>query len=183
MVTPKESVRVAKPVQATQYKLQAIKSDVHYFTMTSVAREKGFVPEHQPIMSDFEVVKHEDNLNRFYITLLLEMDDSRNTEYVLSFRISTVTEFEYCPKAYPTPIPTDEAQRWTLFYSAVNTAVAIARGYLTTYLAHTPYRDYMLPLLDSEELISRKYARPTLPEVPSTAPSEKPPLKPKKPKE
>jgi hypothetical protein len=142
-----------------------------------------FVPEHQPIMCDFEVVKHESSSARFYVTLLLEMENSRKTEHALSFSISTITEFEFRPEAYPTALPEGEAERWHLFYNGLSAAIGAARGYLTNYLAPTVYRGYSLPLLDIEALVNRKYSRPALPAVPSTAPSEKPPTKPKKPKE
>jgi hypothetical protein len=183
MVSPAESNRVSQTVQIVQHDLQTVASNVHWFNMTSVSKEQGFVPETQPIMCDFEVVKHEKNPARFYITLVLEMEDSRKTGYVLSFSISTVTEFEFRQAAVPTTLPEDEGKRWHLFYTGLSAAIGAARGYLTNYLAPTAYRGYLLPLLDVETLINRKYVRPSLPTVPSTSPSEKPPLKPKKGKE
>jgi hypothetical protein len=183
MVAPEESRRQSQTVQIAQHNLQPVKSDVHWFNLRSVAKAQDFVPEHQPIMCDFEVVKHGSSSARFYITLVLEMENSRNTEHALSFSMSTVTEFEFRPEAYPTALPEGEGERWHLFYIGLSAAISAARGYLTNYLAPTVYRGYLLPLLDVEALVNRKYARPSLPMVPSTAPSEKPPLKPKKPKE
>jgi hypothetical protein len=128
---------------------------------------------------DFEIVKHESNSARFYVKLVLEMENSRKTDKALSFLISTVTELEFQPKAYPTALPEDEAKRWHLFYTGLSAAIGTACGYLTNYLAPTIYRGYLLPLLDVEALINRKYIRPILPSVPSASPNEKPPMKPK----
>jgi hypothetical protein len=180
MVTPEESRRQSQTVQIAQHHLQPIKSDVHWFVLRAVAKAKNFVPEHQPIMCDFEVVKHDSSSARFYITLVLEMENSRDTEHSLSFSMSTVTEFEYRPEDYPTALPEGEDERWHLFYTGLSAAISTARGYLTNYLAPTIYRGYLLPLLDVKALIDRKYIRPALPSVPSSAPSEKPPTKPKK---
>ncbi|MDB5271459.1 MAG: hypothetical protein JWP58_4499 [Hymenobacter sp.] len=136
--------------------------------------EKGFAPEKQPVMCDFNVVQNDQNPNRFYISLLLEMEDDRNSGNVLAFALATLTEFEFQPNDVPKALPEDESERWQLFYNALSAAIGIARGYLVNYLAPTIYRGYILPLLDIEALVNRKYARPRLPAVPSTAPSEKP---------
>ena len=180
MVTPEESRRQSQTVQIAHHSLQVIKSDVHWFELHAFLAGGGFVPEHQPVMCDFEIVKHESSSARFYVKLILEMENSRKTDRALSFNISTVTEFEYRPEDYPTALPEGDAERWHLFYTGLSAAISTARGYLTNYLAPTIYRGYLLPLLDIEALVNRKYARPSLPSVPSNAPSEKPPMKPKK---
>jgi hypothetical protein len=177
MVTLEESQYHSQTVQIAQHNLQPINSDVHWFEFRAFAAARSFVPEHQPIMCDFEIVKHESSSARFYVKLILEMENSRKSDQALSFTISTVTELEFQPKAYPTTLPEGEAERWHLFYTGLSAAIGAARGYLTNYLAPTVYRGYLLPLLDIEALINRKYSRPVLPEVPSTAPSEKPPMK------
>jgi len=175
MVTHQQAERQANTSQIQHHELQTVSSEVRWLNLTAIsADEKGFVPEKQPIMCDFDVVKDEQIPSRFYISMLLEMEDSRKTRKVLSFALATITEFEYRPNAEPQDLPEDEGKRWQLFHNALSTAIGIARGYLVNYMAPTIYRGYLLPLLDVEALVNRKYARPKLPAVPSAAASEKP---------
>ena len=111
------------------------------------------------------------------------MENSRNIEGALAFNISSVAEFEFRPNAVAAPVPDDAQLRWHLFSTAVSTAIGMARGHLAHYLAPTSYRGYYLPMLNVQELVYKRYAPAALPEVPSTAPSEKPLVKPKKAKE
>lgn len=180
MVTPKESRRDAQTVQITHSELQLISSDVHWFSMTAMHKDPAAVAEKQPVMCDFEIVKDEQNPARFYVTLLLELEDQRRTEGLLQFSISTVSVLEFRKLADPTPLPVDEDARWNLFYNGLSAAISTARGYLTNYLAPTTYRGYLLPMLDVKALVNRKYVRPSLPAVPSTAESEKPTSRAKK---
>jgi len=135
---------------------------------------KGFVAVMQPIMCDFEVVKDEENSNRFFITLMLAMENSRDTDKVLSFEISTVTQFEYRPHAEFTRLPEEDKKRWELFQIALDASISNARAYLLNYLAPTYCRSYILPMLDVADLVARKFNPARLPTVPSNAPSEQP---------
>ncbi|MGI4871667.1 MAG: hypothetical protein ACRYFX_10865 [Janthinobacterium lividum] len=178
MVAPEDSQHTASTIQIAHADLQVVKSDVHWLNMQAASKEPGFEPGKQPVMCDFEVIKHEENPTRFFITLVLEMENSRRSERVLFFAISTVTEFEFRPESVPAAIPSEEAPRWHLFSIALNAAIGLARGYLANYLAPTIYRGYILPMLNLEQLMEKKYSRPLMPAVPSGAPSEKPPRKP-----
>jgi hypothetical protein len=181
MVSNDEPRRAINTVQVPYHELQVIQSEVQDFTLgAGSAIEKGFVAAKQPLMCDFEIVKHDTNPASFFIALYLQMENTRKNPNVLSFEISTVTGFEYRPNSVAQPLPDDEEVRWHLFFNAVSTAIGIARGYMINYLAPTIYRDYQLPLLNVKQLVDKKYARPSLPSVPSSAPSEKPPVKPKK---
>jgi hypothetical protein len=176
MVTFEESNRIAQTVQVSLHSLQVIVSDVRWFNMVAIVGEEGFVPEQQPIMCDFDIVKDDINPARFFISLVLEMENRRNGKERLFFDISTVTEFEYTPEGQSSPLPNDESKRWQLFHVALSAAISSTRGYLTNYLAPTPYRGYLLPLLNVKDLVNRKFSRQALPAVPSKAPSEKPNL-------
>lgn len=181
MVNLDEPRRNVNAVQVPHHELQIIQWEVQYIILNAGAGiEKGFLPEKQPIMCDFEVIKHDTNSASFFIALFLAMENSRKTTDVLSFELSTVTGFELRPNAVPQALPEDEGELWHLFRSGLSTAISMARGYLTNYLAPTIYKGYILPLFDIQALISRKYERPALPTVPSAAPSEKPPAKLKK---
>jgi hypothetical protein len=183
MVTPEESRRAPQFSQIPHHELQLINSEVTWVKINAYHREKGFEPEKQPVMCDFDIVKHDTVPARFFVSLLLEMENSRKADNMLSFSISSVTEFEFRPHAVATELPEDGQMRWHLFSTGVATAISMMRGHLTTYLASTIYRGYYLPMLNVQELVDKRYAPAALPEVPSTAPSEKPPTKPKKPKE
>lgn len=174
MISKEESRRFARPVQVPPHELQLISSEVRGLELAAYALTEGYEPEKQPIMCDFEVVADEVYPSRFFITLAVEMENAQKADGRLSFHLSSVTEFEYQPGAKPTALPEGESARWQLFYIGVSTAIGLARGYLTNYLAPTIYRGYQLPLLNVEELMKKKYERPALPPVPSTAPSEKP---------
>jgi hypothetical protein len=187
MITAKESGRTPNAVQLPHHELQIVDSwvtgvriDAH---STAYSTRKEYKPEQQPVMCDFDIVKHDTNQARFYVSLLLEMENSSKTNDMLSFSIASVTEFEFRPKAVATSLPEDEQIRWHLFSTAVATALSMTRGHLATYLAPTNYRGYYLPMLNLQELVDKRYAPAALPSVPSTAPSERPPTKPKKAKE
>lgn len=184
MVSNDEPRRDLNTIQVPHHELQIIQSEVQDFKLSAGSGiEKGFIAARQPLMCDFEVIKHDANPAAFFIALYLQMENTRKSTDVLSFELSTVTGFEFRPNAVAQPLPDDENARWHFFFTAVSTAISIARGYITNYLAPTIYRDYQVPLLNVKELVDKKYARPSLPSVPSTAPSEKPPTKPKKGKE
>jgi hypothetical protein len=184
MISNDEPRRDVNTIQVPYHELQIIQWEVQSIILHAGSGiEKGFVPERQPVMCDFEVIKHDSNPASFFIALFLEMENSRKAADVLSFSLSTVTGFEFRPNAVGQALPDDEQKRWHLFYAGVSTAIGMARGYLTNYLAPTIYKGYVLPLLNVRELVDRKYARPALPRVPSNAPSEKPPTKPEKLKE
>lgn len=183
MVTPEESRRDAQTVQISHSPLQLIASDVHWFTMNAVYNNAKMAPEKQPVMCDFEVVKDLENPTRFYITLLVELENSQPIEGMLAFSMSTVSLLEYRFFGDPTPLPADDDTRWYIFEDGLDAAIAAARGYLTNFLAPTIYRGYLLPMLNIQELIRRKYNRPALALIPSVAPNEKPPGKTKQKKD
>lgn len=183
MVTPEESSKIPHPVQMPYHELQLVSSEVRGLRIDAFYPTKGEEAEKQPVMCDFEIVRHDTALARFFVSLLLEMENNRKVDNALSFSISSVTEFEFRPSAVATPLPEDERLRWHLFSLAVATAVSMTRGHLTNYLAPTAYRGYYLPMVNVQQLVDKRYAPTALPEVPSTAPSEKPSIKPKKAKE
>lgn len=183
MVTIDESRRTAQAIQTPYHKLQLIDSAVRWVNLEASIMVANHNPHQQPIMCDFEIVKHDEKPSRFFVTLLLEMENNRKVEGVLAFAISSVTEFEFRPGAIAAPLPEDEQTRWQLFSIAVDTAIGMTRGHLATYLAPTTYRGYQLPMLNVQELVDKRYAPASLPEVPSTAPSEKPPRKPRTPRQ
>jgi hypothetical protein len=181
MITAKESGRVPKSVQLPHHELQLVDSWVTGVRIdaysTAYSTQKEYKPEQQPVMCDFDIVKHDTDEARFYVSLLLEMGNSSKTEDMLSFSIASVTEFEFRPSAKATILPEDEQIRWHLFSTAVAMSLSMSRGHLANYLAPTNYRGYYLPMLNVQELVDKRYAPTLLPEVPSTAPSEKPPKK------
>lgn len=189
MITVTESNRDSHPVQLPHHELQLINSWVTCVQIdafsTAYLTRKEYKPEQQPVMCDFDIVKHDTDQARFYVSLLLEMGNSSKTKDMLSFSITSVTEFEFRPGDVATALPEDEKVRWHLFSIGVATALSMTRGHLANYLAPTNYRGYYLPMLNVQELVDKRYAPAALPEVPSTAPSEKPPRKPyaRKPRE
>lgn len=183
MITAEESNRIPHPVQIPYHELQLVGSEVREAVIGAFAPVQGEDPEKQPVMCDFEIVKHDTTPARFFVSLLIEMENNRKVENALSFSISSVTEFEFRPNAVATPLPEDERLRWHLFSLAVATAVSMTRGHLTNYLAPTAYRGYYLPMVNVQQLVDKRYAPAALPEVPSTAPSEKPPRKPRTPRQ
>ena len=137
MVTIDEHRRAAQAVQAPYHKLQLIDSAVRWVNLEASDIVANHNPHQQPIMCDFEIVKHDETPARFFVTLLLQMENNRKVEGVLSFTISSVTEFEFRPGAVAAPLPEDEQTRWQLFSIAVDTAISMTRGHLATYLAPT----------------------------------------------
>lgn len=119
-------------------------------------------------MCDFDIVKHDAAPARFFVSLILEMQNSRKASDVLSFSITSVTEFEFRPGAVATPLPEDERLRWHLYSTALATAISMTRGHLTNYLAPTVYRGYYLPMLNVQELVDKRYGPSAVPAVPST---------------
>jgi hypothetical protein len=182
MITAEESGRTPNAVQLPHHELQIVDSWVTRVELdaysTAYTIRKEYKPEQQPVMCDFDIVKHDTNEARFYVSLLLEMENSSKTNDMLSFSIASVTGFEFRPNAVATILPEDEQMRWHLFSTAVATALSMTRGHLANYLAPTNYRGYYLPMLNVQELVDKRYAPAALPAVPSTAPSEKPPRKP-----
>lgn len=183
MVTIDDARRDAQAVQVPHHEMQLVSSEIRWVNLEASTLSPDYKPEQQPIMCDFEIIKHDTSPARFYVTLVLAMENSRNIEGALAFNISSVAEFEFRPGAVAMPIPGDEEARWYLFSTAVSTAVGMTRGHLAHYLAPTAYRGYYLPMLNVQELIDKRYAPAALPEVPSTAPSEKPPRKTRTPRQ
>lgn len=174
MISAEESNRVAYLVQALQSDIQIIASHVHWLQLNAYPGT-DYKPEEQPVMCDFEIVRHE-NPSRLYVSLLVEVENSKKTSprENIFFSLSIVSEFEFRRDGVSIALPEDEAKRWQIYASAVAMAYSVARGYMVNYLAPTHYRNYLLPSIDPVALVNRKYQRPQLPVVPTTRPSEKP---------
>lgn len=167
--------RFAHPVQLNHTDLQLVTSDIRQFHMIAGRPKDESSIGNQPVTCDFEIVTHEKNPNQFIIMVLLGMENSENKPEALALSMSTVTEFEYRPQGTPRMLPDDDGERWSLYYSGLNTAIGIIRGYLINLLAPTLYHSYRLPLVDVESLLNKKYVRATFPDVPSSGESVNPP--------
>ena len=164
LITPEQSNRPATPVQVPHSALQLIDSTVHWLTFTSYSYDPKFKPEHQPIMCDFDFVQTEVK-SSFFVTLVLAMENKSKADNRLAFSMSTVTEFEFKPGTTPEPLPEDPKKLQGILMGGLSTAIGTARGYLATYLAHTTYSNYVLPLIEVEALFNSKYNRPEMPDL------------------
>jgi hypothetical protein len=147
---------VAKTVQMPQGDLQLLLSEVKTFNLLAAGKKKDYEPMNQPVMIDFDVIKHPRNPAKFFIVLLVELENSKREQDVLSFSISTTSAFEYRPNNRATDLPSDE-ENHSLFGDAVIITINLIRGYLVNYLAPTIYRDYILPTFSVKELFDKKF--------------------------
>jgi hypothetical protein len=162
---------VAKTVQMPQGDLQLLLSEVKTFNLLAARKKKDYEPINQPVMVDFDVVRRPEHPAKFFIVLLIELENSKREQDVLSFSISTTSAFEYRPNNRATDLPNDE-ENHSLFGDAVIIAINIIRGYLVNYLAPTIYRDYILPTFSVKELFDKKFNAKVFPGVPPDEASE-----------